>query len=367
MTGSRSSVRRRVLVARSDNAGDVLLAGPAVRAVAAGAQVVLLCGPAGEAAGRLLPGVTSVMTARLPWIDPDPLPVDPAAVGTLVADLAALEVDEAVVLTSFHQSPLPLALLLRMAGVPRVAAVCVDHPGSLLDVRHAVDDDVHEVERGLSLAAAAGHHLPPADDGRLAVVLPSPDAAARRALAVVTQRPTVVVHPGASVPARTWAPEGFAAAAAALSGAGWHVAVTGSTAERPLTAAVVAGACRAGAAPGAVTDLGGALDLAGLAHVLGGAVALVVGNTGPAHLAAAVGTPVVSVYPPTVPASRWRPWSVAHVLLGDQQVPCRGCRSRRCPRPGHPCVTGVSAADVVAAVAELAGRVAAGAGSRAVL
>lgn len=365
MTTSRPPVRRRVLVARSDNAGDVLLAGPAVRAVAAGAQVVLLCGPAGEAAGRLLPGVASVVTARLPWIDADPPPVDSAALGALVAHLAALELDEAVVLTSFHQSPLPLALLLRMAGVPRVAAICADYPGSLLDVRHAVDDDVHEVERGLSLAGAAGHHLPPADDGRLAVALPGPDAAARRPLALVTERPTVVVHPGASVPARTWAPQRFAAAAAAIGAAGWHVVVTGSTAERPLTAAVVAGARRAGALPSAVTDLGGALDLAGLAHVLGRAVALVVGNTGPAHLAAAVGTPVVSVYPPTVPASRWRPWSVAHVLLGDQQVACRGCRSRRCPWPGHPCVADVSAAEVVAAVAELAGSVAAGAGSRA--
>lgn len=373
MTGSCPPVCRRVLVARSDNAGDVLLAGPAVRAVAAGAQVVLLCGPAGEAAGRLLPGVASVVAARLPGIDPDPLPVDPAAVDALVAHLATLEVDEAVVLTSFHQSPLPLALLLRMAGVPRVAAICADHPGSLLDVRHAVDDDVHEVERGLSLAAAAGHHLPPADDGRLAVVLPGPDAPARRALAFVTERPTVVVHPGASVPARTWAPERFADAAAAVSGAGWRVVVTGSRVERPLTAAVVAGARCIGAAPSAVTDLGGALDLAGLAHVLAAAEALVVGNTGPAHLAAAVGTPVVSIYPPTVPASRWRPWAVPHALLGDQQVPCCGCRSRRCPWPEHPCVAGVSAADVVAAVAELAGAparrrrpvAATGAGSRA--
>jgi HAD superfamily hydrolase (TIGR01662 family) len=68
-----------VLVARSDSAGDVLLTGPAIRAVAAGAdRVVLLCGPRGRAAAGLLPGVDEVIEWRLPWIDPQPGPVDAA-------------------------------------------------------------------------------------------------------------------------------------------------------------------------------------------------------------------------------------------------------------------------------------------------
>ena len=71
-----------VLVARLDSDGDVLLAGPAVRAVAAGAtRVVLLAGPRGAAAGRLLPGVDEVVVWRCPWIDADPLPVDAAEIG----------------------------------------------------------------------------------------------------------------------------------------------------------------------------------------------------------------------------------------------------------------------------------------------
>ena len=86
----------------------------------------------------------------------------------LVDRLTDLEIDQALVLTSFHQSPLPLALLLRMAGVPTIAAVSVDYPGSLLDVRHRVDDDLHEVERGLSLVATLGYRLPEGDDGRAA-------------------------------------------------------------------------------------------------------------------------------------------------------------------------------------------------------
>ncbi|MEA2393838.1 MAG: hypothetical protein QOJ82_1729, partial [Solirubrobacteraceae bacterium] len=183
------------LVARQDSAGDVLLAGPAVRAVAAGAdRVTLLCGPLGRQAAALLPGVDDVAVRPAEWIDAEPGRIARGAVEAWVDDLAARRIDCAVILTSFHQSPLPLALLLRMAGVPRIGATSVDYPGSLLDVRHAVDDDVPEPERALSLARAAGFALPDGDDGRLAVrrPLPAVDQAGRY----------VVLHPGASVPAR---------------------------------------------------------------------------------------------------------------------------------------------------------------------
>jgi ADP-heptose:LPS heptosyltransferase len=105
-----------------------------------------------------------------------------------------------------------------------------------------------------------------------------------------------------------------------------------------------------------VIDWGGRVDFAGLAQVLAGADVVVVGNTGPAHLAAAVRTPVVSLYAPTLPAVRWRPWGVSHVLLGDQTVGCAGCRARQCPVQGHPCLSSVSPDEVVAAVEALGAR-----------
>jgi ADP-heptose:LPS heptosyltransferase len=328
-----------VLAVRFDNDGDVLLAGPAVRALAAGAErVTLLCGPRGRAAAELLPGVDELLVWRAPWIDPEPAPVDPADVEAAVARIAALAADRAIVFGSFHQSPLPTALLLRLAGVPWVAATSADYPGSLLDLRHRIGDGVHEVERSLDLAAAAGFPLPPGDDGRLAVL--------RRAGAAPAfdGGDYVVVHPGASVRARAWAPERHAALVEGLAAAGHRVAVTGAPAERELTA-LVAGA--------AGLDLGGTTDLAELAEVVAGARAIVVGNTGPAHLAAAVGTPVVSLFAPTVPPVRWRPWRVPHELL-FADVPCAGCRARECPVPGHPCVEAVAVGDVLAAVERLA-------------
>jgi len=329
---------KHVLVARQDSAGDVLLAGPAVRAIAAGAdRVTLLCGPRGREAAQLLPGVDAVVEQEAAWIDATPAPVERAVVDRCVHELAALRVDCAVILTSFHQSPLPLALLLRMAGVPRIGATSVDYPGSLLDVRHAVDDDVHEVQRGLSLARAMGFALPEDDDDRLRV---------RRAGGYPPGIGHVVVHPGASVPARAWAPERHAALVRELAANGYRVIVTGGPDERDLTRRV---------AGERALDLGGRTSLAQLADVMAGARCVVVANTGPAHLAAAVGAPVVSLFAPTVPAVRWRPWRVRHELV-YVDVPCAGCRARTCPVPGHPCLDDVEVDDVLTAVGRIGGR-----------
>src|SRR5699024_9861911 len=115
------------------------------------------------------PGVDDVVTWTAPWV-PDPAPpVDVTAVHALVEMLGRRGFDEALVLTSFHQSPLPMALLLRLAGIGRVAATSVDYPGSLLDARVGYDPALHEVEQQLAMAAALGHRLAPDDDGALAV------------------------------------------------------------------------------------------------------------------------------------------------------------------------------------------------------
>jgi ADP-heptose:LPS heptosyltransferase len=289
----------------------------------------------------MLPCVAGVEIAELPWIDPSPPSVQPAAMLALTCRLAAIRADEAVIFTSFHQSPLPLALLLRLAGMRRIAAISDDYPGSLLDVRHRLpDQEVHEVERALSLAAAAGYQLPEGDDGRLAVQL-----ATRPPLEVTALHDYVVVHPGASVPARAWSPDGHREVVRLLRAAGRNVVVTGSQEERSLTAAV---------AHADGFDLGGRLSFEQLGAVLARASVLVCGNTGAAHLAAATGTPVVSLFSPVVPAVRWRPWRVPHILLGDQRAACAGTRARECPVAGHPCLGSVSPEEVVAAVKALA-------------
>ncbi|KOX10582.1 haloacid dehalogenase [Micromonospora sp. NRRL B-16802] len=329
------------LVVRSDSAGDVLVTGPAIRAVAAGAQrVVLLCGPRGRAAAGLLPGVDEIIEHPLPWIDPAPGPVDPAAMRTLTDRLAAVGADQAVVFTSFHQSALPLALLLRMAGIARIAAISDDYPGSLVDIRHRVPVGVPEPERALSLAAAAGFRLPAGDEPVLRLrsdsVPPRP--------ADTGEPGYVVLHPGSAASSRACPTELATRIAGALTAAGHRVLVTGGPDEQAVTARV--------AAAGGI-DLGGRTDLAGLAAIVADAGAVVVGNTGPAHLAAAAGVPVVSLFAPTVPFGQWGPYRVPTVRLGDAGAPCRDTRAATCPVPGHPCLSGVGPAEVVDAVRTL--------------
>jgi ADP-heptose:LPS heptosyltransferase len=338
-------VSRRVLIARLDAVGDVLLAGPAVRAVADRAEVVLLTGPRGARAAELLPGVREVLTWAAPWIEPAPAPdCHPDHLEALVTAVRARQCDEAVVLTSFHQSALPTALALRLAGVGRITAISEDYPGSLLDVRVADPGDVPETERALAVAAAAGFPRPTGDPGGLVVRRPLPDTTA-----LTGPGRYVVLHPGTSVPARAWPEVRWADTARRLDRQDARVVVTGAPAEARLTGAVAGGVAR---------DLGGRTTLPELADVLDRAEAVVVANTGPAHLAAAVGTPVVSLFAPTVPAARWAPYGVPLELLGDQQAPCRDTRATRCPVPGHPCLADVTPDDVLAALARL-GRVAA--------
>lgn len=330
----------RVLIARLDSVGDVLLSGPAVRAVRERSEhIVYLCGERGHAAARLLPGVDQIVVRTAEWIDPEPADVVPRRIQQFVSELEALELDQAIIVTSFHQSPLPLALLLRMAGVPVIAAISEDYPGSLLDVRCQIDDDRHEVERSLSLVAALGYHLPAGDDRALRLRA-LPDVSP---LLPGAEEPFIVLHPGASVPARSWDPVKMRELQRVLTGRGHHVAVTGGPHESGLSRFVAEGNL----------DLGGRTDLAGLASVLHRAQVVVAANTGPAHLAAAVGTPVVSIFAPTVPHGRWRPWGVPHVLLGDLTVDCAGCRAEICPVPGHPCVDDLVPGHVADAVEAL--------------
>jgi len=333
------------LAVRLDSDGDVLLAGPAVRALAQTSTVDLLVSPAGQAAARLLPDVRAVLVLDAPWTGYQPPAANPPELMALVETLRHNGYDRVVIFTSFHQSPLPMALLARLAGVPFVAGTSEDYPGSLLDVRH-LRRGGHEVDAALELAVAAGAE-PLADGGRLAVRHPLPPVGH-----LLPQGPFVVLHPCASVTSRSIGPDHARSLVRALQASGRRVVVTGSAADAATTAAVLDGGSVE--LTGRTTlDLTGRTTLAELAAVLEAADCLVSGNTGPAHLAAAVGTPVVSLFSPVVPAERWAPYGVPMALLGDQLASCRGSRARDCPVAGHPCVSGVDPADVVAAVDRL--------------
>ena len=276
--------RPHVLVARLDSDGDVLLAGPAIRAVAAGAdRVALLCGPRGAAAAELLPGVDEVLELARAVDRPEPGAGRPRA--TLDAPgrprWRARRVDEAVVLTSFHQSPLPLALLLRLAGVAPDQRDQRGLPG--LAARRPAPrspDDVHEVERALSLAAAAGYR----------------PAARRRRPRCARRRPPPASPPTGRRPLRRRAPRRLGAGPGlgaergrADSSPRWPRRATGSSSPAARASATLT--ARGRRRPRAAATSAGAPTWPSWPRCSPAPTCVVVGNTGPAHLAAAVGTP----------------------------------------------------------------------------
>jgi ADP-heptose:LPS heptosyltransferase len=335
-------VSRTVLACRLDNIGDVVLTGPAVRAIARQARVIMLASPSGAQVARLLPGVSEVMEFDAPWVGYQPRSVDADSISRIVEELRRHHVDEAVIFTSYHQSSLPLAFLLRLAGVGRITAISEDFPGSLLDVRCSYRPELHEVEQNAEIAAAAGFPVASSDDLLLRVDVPL----ASEHVDDLPER-YVVVHPGASVAARALPRELARAVCGALASDGRQILVTGSRHEAVDVDRIIDGLGPS------VRSMAGSLTLEGLCRIIARADAVVCGNTGPAHLAAALGTPVVEVFAPVVDPQRWRPWGVTHRLLGDATVPCAGCRARTCPRTEQICVDRITASDVLAALDEL--------------
>lgn len=326
-----------ILVVRLDSMGDVLLAGPAVRAAAGAGRVTMLVSSRGAAAAHLLPGVDDIIVFDAGWVLADAAPFRSRPVRELVRTLRRRRFGRALILVSDHQSPLATALLLRLAGVAHITAESHDYAGALLDVRLRPEHERHEAERGVAAAVAAGFDP---DGDHLAVRQPLPDVDH-----LTGPGGYVVLHPGSDAPARAWPPALAHETVRRLAVTRKRVLVTGGSDEAALASFVAGQHGR---------SLAGRTSLAELAAVLEGADTVVVGNTGPAHLAAAVGTPVVSLFSPVVPLHRWRPYGVPAVVLGDQDAECAGTRARVCPLgPAHPCLSAVTAEEVVAAVRSL--------------
>ena len=178
----------------------------------------------------------------------------------------------------------------------------------------------HRVHEFLALVGAETVGDPPAP------VLSLPDAV--EPAGVGEPRP-VALFPGANGESRRWPAGRFSALAQRLATAGRRVLVLGGPGEEGLTEVVAS----AGAAFGACEDLGGRTDLAGLAEVLAGCDALVTNDTGPMHLAAALGTPVVALEGPA-DVRQTRPLGARVRLVGRFDLPCVPCVKNRCPRTG---------------------------------
>ena len=343
---------RRILAVRLDALGDVLMTTPALRAIRASrpdAYLALLTSPAGAAVAEHVPEVDETIVASVSWMKATSPGLPPDADLAVVDRLREKCFDAAVIFTVHTQSPLPAALVCRLAGIPLRLAHCRENPyGLLTDWVPEPETDGptrHEVERQLALVRTVGFETP---DPTLSFRVP-PDAA-RRMRAIVADlgigrgSPWAVLHPGASAPSRRYAPDRFAAAACALASEGWRIVVTGSEEEGVLVDGIVRGI-----GPAAVS-LAGRLSVGELGALIAMAPVLISNNSGPVHVAAAVGTPVVDVYALT--NAQHTPWAVPNRVL-NRSVPCAGCLRSLCPLGTNACLD-VDPAEVATAARELA-------------
>lgn len=342
---------RKILVARLDNLGDVILATPAIHALRQAlpeARITLFASPVGAQVADLNPDLDDALIYRAPWMDPDRLmPQDPAREGSVLAQLRATGFDAAIVFTSYHQSALPTAYLCYLAGIPLRHAASIDGPGSLLTSRHRhPDTTMHEVERGLDLVGGLG--IPRAEDD-LVLRPREEDRSMMRELIRHYRRcdrPIIVAHPGCTQVTRTYPPDLFASAANEIHRAtGAQFIWTGSAREH----ATIARIQRDLDEPG--LNLAGQTNLSQLAALIEASDLAITNNTGPMHVAAAVKTPVVVFFALTNPPEQWRPWKVPHRLL-YRSVACQICYQRVCPF-GHECLRDLTTDEIVAAVEDL--------------
>src|SRR5918995_3758058 len=158
--GSSWLAARNLLAVRLDNAGDVVMLGPALRAIKSTSpdcQITLLASPAGAKAAPLLPWVDSVLVWRSIWQDLGQLPFDPVRENELLDLIAERSFDAAVIFTSFSQTPHVAAYVCYLAGIPLRAGESKEFGGGTLSTElRGTPDATHQVDRNLHLARALG-------------------------------------------------------------------------------------------------------------------------------------------------------------------------------------------------------------------
>lgn len=355
MIDKRWSQAKRALAVRLDNLGDVLVTTPALHAIKESlptATLTLLASPVGVQVARLNPDLDDLIVYSAPWMDPwHILPQQSQREQQMIETIRERQFDGAIIFTSFRQSPLPAAYLCYLADIPLRVAASIDGPGSLLTTRHKHPEHMmHEVERGLDLVGAIG-----LETNDLDLVLNVPDEARKHIDDIFAgihahHSPRVVVHPGCSMPARTYPWEMYVEAIDLLvAQLGATVFLTGAGDERELVECIFGHLQEH--TRRAVYSLAGELPFPALCALIEAADLTITNNTGPMHISAAVKTPVVALFALTNPPEQWGPWRVPHRLL-NVDVPCRICYSRVCPYQ-HECLRLVTPQMVVDAASEL--------------
>lgn len=340
---------KRILVIRLDRLGDVVLSTPVLHALRQAYPNAFLAMMVRPACRELIEGHPALNEVLLYDKAGEHHGIRPTI--RFARSLRRLAFDTAVILHPTHRSH----WIPWLAGIPR--RIGYDRKGAWL-LTHRLphrkpEGTQHESCYTLELLAPLGIHV----EGDVRPFIPvAPEAMQRveRLLAheaLDPTRPLVAIHPSASCPSKRWLPERFAQVADRLIQE-HHVAVCLVAGEADADAArQVAAAMRERA-----IILAGRLTVGELAALLTRCRLLVSNDSGPVHIAAAVGTPVVAIFgrnQPGLSATRWGPLGQGHIVL-QKDVGCVTCLAQRCDI-GFLCLSSLAADEVYQAAVSILG------------
>lgn len=305
---------KNILCIRLDNMGDVLMSQPAMRALkesVPGRKITLLTSSAGSSIAPFIAEIDEIIPFDVPWVKTDEMNGAQRLLA-LASVLRSREFDAAVIFTVYSQNPLPAAMLCYQAGINIVLGYCRENPYQLLSQwvpdKEPLDYILHEVERQLRLVETAGGTT---SDTRLSLEIPeeSRQEILDRLAAAGLQpdEPWLVLHAGVSEEKRRYPANEYITACRSLIRQGYKIVLSGSGSERGYVDKI------AHPLSGAAINIAGKLSIAELIALIAGAPVLISNNTGPVHIAAAVGTPVVVLYAMTNP--QHTPWQVLNRVL----------------------------------------------------
>ncbi len=360
--GPAADTVRRILAVKLDHIGDFLTGLPALRSLKRrfpAAQIDLLAPAASAELARSEPSVSEIIVfdffhARSGLGQKG---VSEAEFAALAERLAPARYDIAV---DLRMQPETRAVL-PYTGAGFLAGYDHANRFAFLDVSLEWEGDhrlvfkrAHVSERLMQLVSAledaCRSEAAPPEPGRLA----PRDVPALAALpAAFLDRPIICVHPGVGNVVRQWPASNYAALIDLLAEAGLHVVLIGAPEEATIAEDVL----RRVAIQGAVESLVGKVKLAQLPDVMRACALFVGNNSGPQHLAAALGLPAIGIHSGVVDATEWAPLGSQAVAIRRRMIcgPCYLEFASDCPR-NLACLTGLRPQEVFAACKTMLGR-----------
>lgn len=320
---TRPAAPARILLLRLERIGDLLMALPAIgdlREAYPSAEIDLVVGSWNEPLASAVRGVTRVRALDARWLARES---EGRGLAALLSSARAWRAERYDLAINFEPD-IRSNMVLAASGAAWTAGYSTGGGGPLLDVALEYDPSAHTTANARRLVAAVVGGTPQ-DVPRTMLEIGGRAAEDAEKLLGGATRPLVGVHASGGREIKQWPPERFAEVARGLiTASGATIVLTGSRADLPLVQRV------AGLLPPERTIVAaGDADLLATAAVLQRLDLFVTGDTGPMHLANAVGTPIVAVFGPSDPARYAPTGPLDRVVRVD--LPCAPCNRIRLP------------------------------------